>query len=71
MKFGLRMHLVSLVVAGLMGRDPQQAVFPDPPDAAGSDYLSLCRRPVDLQNFNPLFPRSLHRMLHREDKPCR
>jgi hypothetical protein len=52
--------LASLVVVGLMGHDPQRAVFPDPPDAAGCDYLSPCRRPVNLQKFNPLFPRSLH-----------
>jgi hypothetical protein len=35
--------LASLVVVGLMGHDPQRAVFPDPPDAAG---VTTCRRVV-------------------------
>lgn len=70
MKFGLRMHLASLVVAGLMGRDPQQAVFPDAPNTVLCDYLSPCRCPVDLQKFNPLYSRSLHRMLYHKDKTC-
>jgi hypothetical protein len=62
--------LASLVVVGLMGHDPQRALFPDPPDAAECDYLSPCRCPVDLQKFNPLYPRSLHRMLSQKDKTC-
>ncbi len=64
------MLLASLVVVGLMGHDPQRAVFPDPPDAARCDYLSPCRCPVDLQKFSPLFPRSLHWILHCEAKSC-
>ena len=67
---GVKVLLASLVIVGLMGHNPQRALFPDPPDAAGSDYLSLCRRPVDLQKFNPLFPRSLYWILHLEAKSC-
>ena len=46
------------------------AVFPTSSDAAACDYLSPCRCSVDLQKFNPIYPRSLLWLLYHKDTIC-
>ena len=46
------------------------AVFPASSDAVECDYLSPCRCSVDLQEFNPMYPRSLLWLLYHEGTIC-
>ncbi len=70
-------RLCALALWATMIRTPQPspalqfwAVFPAPSDAAECDYLSPCRYRVDLQEFNPMYPRSLHWLLYHESTIC-
>jgi hypothetical protein len=45
--------------------EPVTSYFKRPVNV-GCDYLDACRCPVDLQQFNPLYPWSLHYLLYHE-----